>query len=119
MNQKSNHPGIETEPVNIEGVRVGFQAKYFSNNVSYDDILDSAKKAVKYYSDKIDKVVLFCNKNLDTSAKNYVATVKLLSENNIVLEPFCNDSILDTINVTEEYSPIRALFFNKISLNFD
>ena len=45
MNQKSNHPGIETEPVNIEGVRVGFQAKYFSNNVDGSvNLLNSMQK---------------------------------------------------------------------------
>ena len=64
LNQKANNPGIETDPIDINGERVGFQAKYFSKDVSYDDILDSAKKTVKYYKDRIDKVVLFCNKKL-------------------------------------------------------
>lgn len=56
FNQKVNNPGIETEPVLIDGKRVGFQAKYFSNNVNYADIFDSAQKVVKYYDGKIDYV---------------------------------------------------------------
>ena len=47
IRQKANNPGIETEPVLIHGERIGFQAKYYSNNPSYSDILDSANKVVK------------------------------------------------------------------------
>ena len=119
LNQKANHPGIETEPVTINGVRVGFQAKYFSNNVSYADILDSVEKVVKYYSGKIDKVILFCNKDINTEAGSFVIATNLLTQNNISLELFCNNSILDVVNITEEYSAIRALFFNRISLSLE
>ena len=117
FNQKANNPGIETEPVLIDGKRVGFQAKYFSNNVNYADIFDSAQKVVKYYDGKIDYVILFCNKDISTDAENYKASVKLLSDNNIELELCCNNSILDVINTVSEYSPIRCLFFNKMNLS--
>lgn len=116
VNQKANNPGIETEPFLINGESVGFQAKYFSKDVSYSDILDSAQKTVKYYNGKIQKVILFCNQKINIDATNYIAAVDLLAKNNIKLEAFCDVSILDTINLTEEYSIIRALFFNRITL---
>lgn len=106
LNQKANNPGIETEPVLIDGKKVGFQAKYFSNNVNYVDIFDSAKKVVKYYGGKIDKVILFCNKDVSIDAENYKKAALLLSKNNIEIEACCNNSILDTINTVSEYAPI-------------
>ena len=44
--QIKNNPGVETEPVSINGERVGFQAKYFPKNVSYAQILHSAKEVM-------------------------------------------------------------------------
>lgn len=117
LNQKANNPGIETEPILIDDKKVGFQAKYFSNNVNYADVFDSAQKVVKYYGGKIDKVVLFCNKDVSIDADNYKKAVLLLSKNNIEIEPCCNNSILDTINTVSEYAPIRCLFFNKMDLS--
>ena len=117
LNQKANNPGIETEPVLIDGKKVGFQAKYFSNNVNYVDILDSARKVVKYYGGKIDKVILFCNKDVSIDAENYKKAVLLFSKNNIEIEVCCNNSILDTINTVSEYASIKCLFFNKLNLS--
>ena len=115
--QTANNPGIETEPVLIDGARVGFQAKYFSNRPSYSDILKSANKVVEYYSGKIDKVILFCNKDLNTNTNNYIAAENLLCQNNIEMEPFCNNSILDILSTCQEYAPIKHLFFNKMTLD--
>ncbi len=36
--QTKNNEGIETEPYLVNGIKSGFQAKYFSNNISYDEI---------------------------------------------------------------------------------
>jgi len=115
--QRTNNPGIETEPICIDGEKVGFQAKYFSNNISYHDILDSAKKTVKYYNGNIDKVILFCNKDISIAAEKYVESKKHLNDHNIELELCCNNSILDPINVNEDYRTIKSLFFGKISLS--
>ncbi len=119
INQKTNNPGIETEPYLIDNKRVGFQAKYFSNNISYSDIIDSANKIVKYCNGKIDKVILFSNKNIDENTKKYIDTKQLLTDNNIEIELCCNKNILDPINTIEKYAPIKALFFNKITLPND
>lgn len=116
LNQRSNNPGIETDPVLIYGQKVGFQAKYFTGNISYTDILDSAEKVVKYYVGKIDRVILFCNKDISTEVEKYKKASKLLLDNNITIELCCNHNILDLINTDENYAPLKALFFNKITL---
>lgn len=115
--QKINNAGIETDPIMINGKRIGFQAKYFSNKISYIDILDSAEKTIKYYLGKVDKIILFSNKNISSSAKDYVSSKKLLNDNDIELEPFCDANILDAIDINDEYAPIKALFFDKLNLS--
>lgn len=119
LSQRANNPGIETEPVKIGDKRVGFQAKYFTNQISYDDILDSAKKTVEYYSNQIDKVIIFCNKDINLSAANFKKAEELLAANGITVELCCNNNILDLINTLDEYAIIKALFFNKLSLTTD
>ena len=115
--QRANNPGIETEPILIDGKRVGFQSKYFSSNISYSDILESAEMTIKYYNGKIDKVVLFCNKDISLVAENYKKTKALLNKNSIEIELCCNNNILDPINTNENYHTIKSLFFGKLSLS--
>ena len=117
--QRANNPGIETLPINVNGSRLGFQAKYFPGKISYTDILDSAKKVLKYYSGEIDKVIIFCNKNIDNTTTNYKKAKGLLASANIEIELCCNNNILDPINTVEEYSSIKALYFNGISFSND
>ncbi len=114
--QRANNPGIETEPININGKRYGFQAKYFKDKISYTDILDSAQMVIKHYSGEVDIIILFCNKDINKNSKDFKNAVELLNQNNIEIELCCNNSILDIISVDEEYAPIKSLFFNKISL---
>lgn len=116
LSQTTNNPGIETEPVYIDGERVGFQAKYFPKNVSYPQILHSAKEIVKYYPKKIDKVIIFCNQNINDKAENFVEAKHVLAEQNIAVELCCNKSILDIISIGTEYGAIRNLFFGKLNL---
>lgn len=116
LSQTTHNPGIETEPVDINGERVGFQAKFFSKNVSYAQILHSAKEIIKYYSGNIDKIIIFCNQNINEGAKDFVEAKRVLAENNISVELCCNKSILDVVSIGAEYGAIRNLFFNKLNL---
>lgn len=43
--QRVNHKGNETEVVEKDGKVIGFQAKYFSNGINADDIIDSMTAA--------------------------------------------------------------------------
>ena len=116
LRQIVNNPGIETDPVLVDGERVGFQAKFFPKNVGYSQILHSAKETIKYYSSKIDKVIIFCNQDINDKAKDFVEAERILAEQNISIELCCNKSILDVISVGSEYGAIRNLFFGKLNL---
>lgn len=117
--QATNNPGIETETVNIDGVEVGFQAKYFDSKVSYAQLLRSAIETVKNYLGKIGKLIIFCNKNIDVNAETYIKLKKILEDNGIIIELFCNKNILDLINCETEYASIKALFFSRLTLTND
>lgn len=116
LGKKVNNAGIETDPVSINGIRIGFQAKYFHDRIAYKDIADSFQKTIKYYAGKVDRIILFCNKDIDQTAKSFVNAVALLTTNQIQLELYCNQSILDPIITDEKYAKIKTLFFNKHSL---
>lgn len=63
-----NQTGIETEPVAMEGVVTGFQAKYFETSVGENktDIIDSIRKA-KSKNPTLDKILLYVNRELSES----------------------------------------------------
>ncbi|MCI9527905.1 MAG: hypothetical protein HFH37_13580 [Lachnospiraceae bacterium] len=93
-----NNPGIEIVPILHEesGQRISFQAKYFST-IDYSQIKHSAEKAIQYYSDELDAIYLYCNKDLTTSSKSYQDIYNLLSAHNISLVPITNQAILDQV----------------------
>ena len=112
------NPGIECEPTTEKGTKkqISFQAKYFSSVISYRKIEDSAKKIVKYYSGKIDKVYLFCNRDFKLTGKQYKSIEALLFENGIELVPFTNQAILDAVI---DYPRIVAGYFSTFSLSHE
>ena len=75
------NPGVECEPAIEKGTgkRISFQAKYFSSRVGYSKIEESAKKTIEYYSGKVDKVFLYCNKDLQLSGNQYLRIEGLLN----------------------------------------
>lgn len=107
-----NNPGIEAEPVMDErnDKRLGYQAKFFDNRPSYNQILDSAQKTVEYYAGKVDIVFLYCNKSLSKKAENFKKTEKLLNENNIKLVPVTNDAIFDQVR---KYPDLAMYYFGQ------
>ena len=82
LQSNPNHPGLETAPVfsSIENGRIGFQAKYFTNAVDYRQIKRSVEKTIKYYYGDVDKVFLYCNKDLNTDNKAFKDIEQLLLE---------------------------------------
>lgn len=99
-----NNPGIESEPIYDEKHHgyVGFQCKYFENNVDYKQIKDSLEKAAKHYSGKLDYIYLFCNKNLTTSCKSFKEIEGILKEAGISLKLITNNAILDSVRKDED-----------------
>ena len=115
LHYNPQNPGIECEPT-IEkntGKRISFQAKYFGTQIGYAKIEDSAKETVKHYAGKIDKVYLYCNKDLYIRGVQYQRIKKHLNENGIALEAVTNRAILD---VVPDYPQIASCYFNTFAL---
>ena len=94
-----NNPGIEAEPVwdREHKKRISYQSKFFDNNPGYQQILHSVEETVKHYAGQLDRVYLYCNRNLTLTASTYVKAKALLENNSIELIPVCNDEILDQV----------------------
>lgn len=110
LHSNHNHPGVEVEPIysEIEQCVISFQAKYFVNTIGYPQIEESITKTIEKYSNNINKVFIFCNKDIDTESKPYKRIKKLLNESNINLELFTGQSILDE---ALNYSTVLAHYF--------
>lgn len=65
-----NQTGIETEPLDVYGLKVGFQAKYYDTKLSdnKDDIIDSLQKA-KSKNPSLNKILIYTNQELSESSK--------------------------------------------------
>jgi len=65
-----NQTGIETEPLEKDGVYYGFQAKYYTTSISgnKEDIIDSIQKA-KSKNRLLNEIFLYVNQELSESSK--------------------------------------------------
>jgi hypothetical protein len=64
-----NQTGIETEPINVEGEWIGFQSKFFDNQISSKKIIDSLRKA-KNKNPDLNKVICYLNQSFSESSKS-------------------------------------------------
>lgn len=99
VHSNPNNPGIESEPIlDEENDRyIGYQAKFFDKDADYNQIKESAEKAVKHYKGRLDVIYLFCNKALTTTCDGYKDIEKMLSDANIVLQLITDTTILDLV----------------------
>lgn len=76
-----NHPGIETAPIENNGEMVGFQAKFYSNNISDNksDIIDSIKKAQEAYP-QLKKILIYVHQDLTYNTQCVSAKPGYLTE---------------------------------------
>lgn len=117
--QLSNQAGIEVEPVEYNGEKISFQAKFFTGDTDYQSIKDSADKIIKYYRNKITKVILYCNKKLNyNKSPKYAQIVQDLKDNGIELEPFCDENILDLLKTNRNYLALKELYFGDKDYSF-
>ncbi|HOY41359.1 MAG TPA: ATP-binding protein [Chitinophagales bacterium] len=65
-----NQTGIETEPIEKDGLFYGFQAKYYTTSISANknDIIDSIKKA-KSQNKQLSEIYFYINQELSESSK--------------------------------------------------
>lgn len=110
-----NNAGLEADPIYDEKTKcwIGFQVKYFDNNVDYDQIKHSAEKIIEYYAGRVDAVYLFCNKPLTLSAKGYVDAASILQTSGITLEPITDNAILDLVR---KYPYLGLYYFGNHTL---
>lgn len=65
-----NQTGIETEPLEVDGEKIGFQAKFYDTTLSSNksDLIDSIKKA-KRENKNLHKIYFYLNKSFSESTK--------------------------------------------------
>lgn len=65
-----NQTGLETEPIEKNGIFYGFQSKYYTTSISKnkDDIIDSIQKA-KTKDNHLNVIYLYLNQELSESSK--------------------------------------------------
>lgn len=115
LHSNPNNPGIEVVPVmHAESNKlISFQAKYFTD-MDYEQILHSAKMAVKYYAGQLDAIYLYCNKDVAIASKGYQGIETYLRANGIEIKPITNQTILEQVMKKET---IAWYYFNHTSLS--
>lgn len=129
IHSNPNNPGIESEPIldEINNRYIGYQAKFFDNDADYNQIKESAQKAVKYYKGKVEVIYLFCNKPLTTTSDSYRKIEKLLNDAGIALQPITDTAILDLVRkypslgkyYFDDHGISHEWFVNKASITID
>lgn len=114
LHANPNNHGLETEPIYDETNKrwIGFQAKFFDQDVDYGQIKHSAEKTVEYYTGKegiVNLVFLFCNKPITSTANGYTNAVKVLKKENIDVQLITDTTILDLIR--NKYPYLGAYYF--------
>jgi len=115
LHSNPNNPGIEVVPVMHakSNKLISFQAKYFTD-MDYEQILHSAKMAVKYYAGQLDVIYLYCNKDVAIASKGYQGIETYLRANGIEIKPITNQTILEQVMKKET---IAWYYFNHTSLS--
>lgn len=111
IHSNPNNPGIESEPIldEVNNRYIGYQAKFFDNDADYNQIKESAQKAVKYYKGKLEVIYLFCNKPLTTTSDSYKKIEKLLNDAGIALQLITDTAILDLVR---KYPSLGKYYFD-------
>jgi len=63
-----NQPGLETEPIAVDGTWVGFQSKFFDKNIDRKDIEDSILTTKKQYPN-VTKIHIYVNLEFSKSSR--------------------------------------------------
>ena len=111
VHSNPNNPGIESEPILNEETDkyIGYQAKFFTNEVGYSQIKESAEKAVKHYKGKLDIIYLFCNKSVTTTRDSFKEIVNLLKDAGIEIQLITDTTILDLVR---KYPSLGKYYFD-------
>jgi hypothetical protein len=69
INAYQNQPGIETDPVEVDGKRYGFQSKFFESSFDWEQLGKSLNKAFETYPE-LDKIFIYSNKDKTLAGKS-------------------------------------------------
>ena len=118
VHSNQNNPGIESEPILNEqnNKYIGYQAKFFDNNVDYSQIKESVQKAVEHYKGNLDIIYLFCNKSLTTTCKSYKNIEKILRDVGATLQPITDTAILDLVR---KYPLLSKYYFDDHGISYE
>lgn len=116
LHSDPNHPGIEVAPVLAKDgqTRISFQAKHFDGQIGYAKIRKSIEEAVAYYTDKLDIIYLYCNKDIAETSNSYREIIKTLSKAGIKMKLVTGQAILDQ---AMNHPPILSCYFGLDSLD--
>lgn len=124
-----NHPGVEIKPVKSKTGEslISFQAKYFDSRIDYSKIKKSFEKIIEVYLGHIDKVILFCNKDITEASKSYQDIKRMMDNASIEIILLTGQSILDMIMedpiILSVYFGIHALtvdwFAESVKINLE
>lgn len=115
FNSKPNHPGTEIYPLfsEVTGSRISFQAKFLSRN-DYPQIKKSTDKVISHYSNKLDVLYLYCNRDLDIDSNGFRTIEESLEEADIKIELIANKEILDQVITHKD---LYAYYLKKHSID--
>lgn len=115
FNSKPNHPGTEIYPLfsEVTGSRISFQAKFLSKN-DYPQIKKSTDKVINNYSNKLDILYLYCNRELDIESSSFTKIKDSLGDAGIKIELITNKEILDQVITHKD---LYSYYFKKHSIN--
>lgn len=114
-----NQPGIETEPIAINGKFIGFQAKFYETKISENkgDIKDSICKA-KSKNNNLNKILFYVNQEFSESSKKdkkvpaYKKEIEDYAESQGIEIDWRSRSFFDSPFVCEENANITQHFFS-------
>ncbi len=115
FNSKPNHPGTEIYPLfsEVTGSIISFQAKFLSRN-DYPQIKKSTDKVINNYSNKLDILYLYCNRELDIESAGFTKIKDSLGDAGIKIELITNKEILDQVITHKD---LYSYYFKKHSID--
>ncbi|URN50018.1 hypothetical protein K4897_03195 [Methanobrevibacter sp. TLL-48-HuF1] len=121
-----NQPGIETEPIEIDGECIGFQAKYYTDRLSAHtkELIDTIETSKRRYPN-LTKIEIYTNSQYGpgrekgtNKPKSQIKVENIAKANNIKIEWFVKSN-LDEILALEKNKIIHDKFFGKEKSSLD
>lgn len=116
VNRRKNQAGIEADPIDVDGERIAFQAKYYDESTSLNSRKDDLKKSVEEAArENVTKLIIYTNKELTQSSTKEKPAFEqeiddLARDNNMIVEWQTGSSINTTLEMPE-YEYIRKIYF--------